>query len=104
MMQRIRKAIQTGTFVKFVGEVEVDETFIGGKARNMHIAQRKRRITGTGTKDKVAVMGILQRGGEVRTVVVDDRRKKTLQAEVKEHVEAGAALYDHALQSYYEMG
>src|SRR5439155_19944667 len=81
-------------------EVEVDETFIGGKARNMHIAQRKRRITGTGTKDKVAVMGILQRGGEVRTVVVDDRRKKTLQAEVKEHVEAGAALYSDELKSY----
>ena len=100
MMHRIRKAMQTGTFVKFVGEVEVDETFIGGKARNMHIAQRKRRITGTGTKDKVAVMGILQRGGEVRTVVVDDRRKKTLQAEVKEHVEAGAALYSDELKSY----
>ena len=93
MNHRIRKAMQTGTFIKFVGEVEVDETFIGGKARNMHIAQRKRRMTGTGTKDKVAVMGILQRGGEVRTVVVDDRKKKTLQAEVKEHVEAGAALY-----------
>ena len=100
MMHRIRKAMQTGTFIKFVGEVEVDETFIGGKARNMHIAQRKRRITGTGTKDKVAVMGILQRGGEVRTVVVDDRRKKTLQAEVKEHVEAGAALYSDELKSY----
>ena len=100
MMHRIRKAMQTGTFVKFVGEVEVDETFIGGKARNMHIAQRKRRITGTGTKDKVAVMGILQRGGEVRTVVVDDRRKKTLQAEVKEHVEEGAALYSDELKSY----
>jgi len=100
MMHRIRKAMQTGTFVKFVGEVEVDETFIGGKARNMHIAQRKRRITGTGTKDKIAVMGILQRGGEVRTVVVDDRKKKTLQAEVKEHVEAGAALYSDELKSY----
>ena len=100
MMHRIRKAMQTGTFIKFVGEVEVDETFIGGKARNMHIAQRKRRITGTGTKDKVAVMGILQRGGEVRTVVVDDRKKKTLQAEVREHVEAGAALYSDDLKSY----
>jgi len=100
MMHRIRKAMQTGTFIKFVGEVEVDETFIGGKARNMHIAQRKRRITGTGTKDKVAVMGILQRGAEVRTVVVDDRKKKTLQAEVKEHVEAGAALYSDELKSY----
>jgi len=48
---------------KLGGEVEVDETFIGGKARNMHVSERKRRITGTGTKDKTAVMGILERGG-----------------------------------------
>src|SRR5439155_3264872 len=67
---------------------------------NMHIAQRKRRITGTGTKDKVAVMGIVERGGEIRTMVVDDRKKKTLQAEVKERVEAGAALYSDDLKSY----
>ena len=42
------------------------ETFIGGKARNMHIEKRKRRITGTGGKDKTVVMGILERGGNVR--------------------------------------
>src|SRR5437868_308536 len=70
MLSRIRKAMQAGTFLKLGGEVEVDETFIGGKARNMHVAQRQRRITGTGTKDKVAVMGIPQRGGTVRTVRV----------------------------------
>ncbi len=82
------------------GEVEADETFIGGKARNMHVAKRQRRITGTGTKDKVAVMGILQRGGKVRTTVVANRKRTALQAEVKRHVEAGAALYTDALLSY----
>src|SRR5207244_8363281 len=54
MLHRVRKALQTGTLVKLKGEVEVDETFIGGKARNMHIAERKRRINGTGRKDKNA--------------------------------------------------
>ena len=63
MDHRIRYALTTGSIDKLTGEVEADETFIGGKARNMHIAQRKRRITGTGGKDKTAVMGILQRGG-----------------------------------------
>ncbi len=48
MMHRIRLAIQTGTFEKLSGEVEADETFIGGKARNMHLSKRQRRITGTG--------------------------------------------------------
>src|ERR1022692_703386 len=103
MMHRIRKAMQSGSFQKLGGgggEVEADETFIGGKARNMHVSKRQRRITGTGGKDKTAVMGILERGGEVRTVVVGSRRKAVLQTEVKKHVEAGAALYTDALLSY----
>jgi transposase-like protein len=45
-------------------------------------------------------MGILERGGKVRTVVVSNRRRATLQTEVKKHVEAGAALYTDALLSY----
>ena len=62
MLQRIRLAMQDDFFgSKLGGEVEVDETFIGGKARNMHLSERKRRITGTGAKDKTAVMGILER-------------------------------------------
>jgi transposase-like protein len=103
MMHRIRLAMQSGSFKKLGsdgGEIEVDETFIGGKARNMHIAERKRRITGTGGKDKTMVMGILERGGEVRTVVVANRRKPALQGQVKRHVQAGAALYSDALKSY----
>ena len=100
MGHRIRLALQAGSFDKLSGEVEVDETFIGGKARNMHIAQRRRRITGTGGKDKTAVMGVLERGGKVRTAVVRDRKKKTLQAQVRKHVEAGSALYSDELRSY----
>jgi transposase-like protein len=100
MAHRIRFALHHGSFEKLSGHVEVDETFIGGKARNMHLAQRRRRITGTGTKDKTAVMGILERGGKVRTVVVPNRKKHALQAEVRKHVQAGAALYTDALLSY----
>jgi transposase-like protein len=100
MAHRIRLALQRGSFDKFSGEIEVDETFIGGKARNMHVSKRERRITGTGGKDKTMVVGILERGGNVRTKVVSDRKKKTLQGEVKKHVEAGSALYTDALLSY----
>lgn len=100
MDHRIRFALGMGSADKLSGEVEVDETFIGGKARNMHVEKRRRRITGTGPKDKAAVMGILERGGKVRAMVVPSRKKKTLQAEVKKHVEAGAALYSDALKSY----
>lgn len=80
---------------------EVDETFIGGKARNLHLAQRQRRITGRGTTDKTAVLGVLQRGGEIRAMVVPDRTKPTLQRRVKEHVAAGSALFSDELSSYH---
>lgn len=100
MNHRLRFALTEGGSGLLSGEVEADETFIGGKARNMHIAERKRRITGTGGTDKTAVMGIVERGGKVRTVVVANRKKKALQAEVRNHVEAGSALYTDALLSY----
>jgi len=101
MLHRIRLAMQDDFFgSKLGGEVEVDETFIGGKARNMHFSERKRRITGTGGKDKTAVVGILERGGKVRAAVVPNRRRKILQDEVRKHVTAGAALYTDALLSY----
>ncbi len=100
MLHRIRMTLHDDSITKLSGEVEADETFIGGKARNMHLAKRARRITGTGTKDKTAVMGILERGGKVRTTIVPNRKKHALQSEVKKHVEAGSALYTDFLLSY----
>ena len=100
MLHRIRKAMQDESAGKLGGEVEVDETFIGGKARNMHLDKRERRITSTGGKDKTIVFGALERGGKVRTMVVADRKRSALHACVKEHVEAGSVLYSDALQSY----
>ena len=100
MLQRIRLALQGEAGGKLSGEVEVDETFIGGKARNMHASVKARRITGTGGKDKTAVLGVLQRGGTVRTAVIHSTKKKVLQPLVKEHVQAGSKLYRDALRSY----
>jgi transposase-like protein len=100
MDHRIRLALTMGSFNKLSGQIEADETFIGGKARNMHAAKRAVKITGTGGKDKVAVMGILERGGKIVTKVVPNRKKKALQAEVREHVLAGSALFTDALKSY----
>jgi hypothetical protein len=78
MLQRIRLALQDDSPEKLSGHVEVDETFIGGKARNMHRSVRARRIHGTGGSGKVAVMGLLERHGEVRTRVVPNVRRKSL--------------------------
>ena len=100
VLHRVRLAMQTGTFQRLDGAVEVDETFIGGKARNMHKDVRKRKITGTGGKDKTVVVGVRQRGGETRATVVPNRKRPTLEAHVAKHVEPGAAVYTDALPSY----
>jgi len=61
---------------------------------------KARKVTGTGGKDKTAVMGILERGGKIRTSVIPNRRKSALQSEVRKHVEAGSALFTDSLKSY----
>src|SRR5437588_5305790 len=73
MLQRLRLALQGDDGGKLSGSVEVDETFIGGKSRFMHKHDRERKIHGTGGHDKVIVMGILERGGKVRTSVMPNR-------------------------------
>ena len=98
---RIRTALHRGSLDRLLeGEVEVDETFIGGKARNMHSDVRARRITGRGPTDKIIVLGMLERSSMVTTKVVRNRLKGTLQREVRSTVAAGSALYSDDLASY----
>jgi hypothetical protein len=98
MLQRARLALQDEqTGGKLSGEVEVDETFIGGKARFMHkhkkIARRRGRRKAPGPDGKAIVAAVLEHGGKVLATVVQNRHKKNLHALVKGNVEAGSALY-----------
>jgi transposase-like protein len=104
MLHRIRLAMQTGSFEKLSGTVEVDETFIGGKARNMHKAQRKQRITGTGFKGKAVVSGARQRGGKVRAAVIPDLKKETLVGRIHDTVEPGSTVYTDTHTVYRRHG
>lgn len=103
VLHRLRLALQTKSLVKLGGpgsEVEVDETFIGGKARNMHPKVHHRRIVQGGPHDKTVVMGMLERGGEVRAMVIANRRKPLIHREVKENVTPMSVLLSDRLQSY----
>lgn len=100
MLHRIRLAMQTGTFEKLSGQVEADETYIGGKARNMHKSKREQKISGRGASGKIAVMGLLERHGEIRTKIVPDTKSRTLQVEVRDNVESGSEVHTDALRSY----
>src|ERR1022692_4705116 len=99
-LHRIRLAAQNKTFNKLAGEVEVDETFIGGKARFMHSDKRAEKIHGRGPDGKAIVAAVLERGGTVRAKVCSTRRKPELQELVRENVEAGSSVYSDALKSY----
>jgi len=104
MLHRVREAMQDKTATKLSGEVEVDESFIGGKSRNMHAKRRAEVITGTGGKDKAIALGMVERGGNVRTFAVPNRRKHELHGKIRQHVKAGSALFSDALKSYDGLG
>lgn len=66
----------------------------------MHQADRKRKIHGTGIMDNAKVLGIVERGGMVRTAVIDDIRRSILQGHIRDTVEPGSAVYTDSLNSY----
>jgi transposase-like protein len=95
MLHRIRLAMQDDlSGGSLGGEVEVDETFSGGKARNMH-KDRKRRVQqhGRNTGGKAVVLGMLQRDGKLLASVIPDRTKASIQPIVAGNVDAGTTLY-----------
>ena len=82
MMHRVRLALTAGSFDKLSGEVEADETYIGGKARNMSKYRRTKKGNSQhrSMAGQVAVMGLLDRHGDgqhskVRTMVIDHAEK-----------------------------
>jgi len=99
MLHRIRLMMQDDlTGGTLGGEIEIDESFIGGKARNMHRERRKRTIKNGTNKGKTIVLGILQRETEgkpkrVRATVIPDRTKPVMRENVLPHVEPGSTLY-----------
>ena len=110
MLQRCRLAMQDdlsgGTLG---GEVEVDETFIGGKSRNMHKSKKIRLNAAnegrglTGGVGKTVVLGILERGGKVRASVIPDRSKASIQPVIRGSVEPGTQIHSDEWAEKYRM-
>jgi transposase-like protein len=109
MLHRIRLAMQDDTSGgKLGGDVEVDETYIGAKGRNMHKAKRERLNMGKGRGHlgKTAVMGLLSRhpdkgGSQVRLQVLNKGlHRPTLQGHVRANIETGSTVYTDAFPSY----
>jgi transposase-like protein len=105
MMHRIRLALQKGSIDrKLMGEVEVDETYIGGNARNMHVDKRLKMLRTEGRFRKAVVIGMLERKGEVRTAMINSASTEILGAQVKAHVVPGSTLYSDQWHGYMRVG
>jgi predicted oxidoreductase (fatty acid repression mutant protein) len=91
VLHRLRHASRTVSFnAPLAGVVEIDETFVGGREENKHADKRLHQKGGTG--GKTAVMGIIQRHGELRAGVVEDTRRDTLEPIVYHHVAKGSIV------------
>jgi len=100
MLHRIRLAMQTGSFTKLSGDVECDETFVGGKAKNMHKSKREKKIQGRGSVGKTAVMGMLERKGKVFAKVVERVDRETLHGEIEQNIETDSNVFTDEWRSY----
>ena len=118
MLHRIREAMKSGSFQKMSGTVEADESYIGGKIKNMSkskqralrdAAKRPGKPTRLGgTKGKAIVMGLLQRGqdgqpSQMRTTMIETARRHDVQQTVRECVEPGSILMTDTLRSYTDL-
>jgi transposase-like protein len=109
MLHRLRLALQDKSTRKLGGDVELDETFIRGKARNMHFKKRERMgITqGKSMAGKVAVMSLLERHGEkgsqIRLAQIKNNKRRHLMPHVTAHIEKGANVHTDSLPSYISL-
>jgi transposase-like protein len=108
MLHRLRYAIQSKDGGKIGGgphsKVEIDETFIGGKARNMHKARRTKMHNVGMIAAKTAVMGILERGGKVQTHVLGRRVGKQMKEIIENSVMPGTWVMTDEFQGYQGLG
>lgn len=104
VLHRLRHAARTDSFnAPLSGEVEIDETFVGGREHNKHKSQKTSNKRGHSIELKTVVMGMKQRDGEVRAGVIDSTRSATLRHIVQENVAKGSTVYTDEHQGYNDL-
>jgi len=93
MLQRIRKCFGIENNNDLDNDVEVDETYIGGKNKNRHADKKVEKSQGRSSKDKTPVVGIIERKGKLNAYKVDNVRSNTLTKEIIRSVKKTANLH-----------
>lgn len=103
MLQRLREACGGIDMDKLRGEVEIDETFVGGLEGNKH--EHKKLKAARGSVGKTPVIGMRERGGKGRTkaLVLDGMDRDTVQNLIHANVEAGSQLYTDEFGAYNDL-
>ncbi|MDO6737114.1 IS1595 family transposase [Wenyingzhuangia sp. 2_MG-2023] len=100
MLQRIRNCFGIDNDAQLNNEVEVDETYVGGKNKNRHANKKIKNSQGRSSKDKTPVVGMVERGGIVTARAVDNVKSVTLTAEIIRNVKESAKLYSDEWLGY----
>ncbi len=105
MMHRIRLAMtESPEAAKLTGIVEADETYFGGKAKNMHAVKKAVAIQGRGPVNKVPVMTLVERNGRVRTTQLERVNEENLDAVLRTYVDRNATLMTDDAPCYDKLG
>ncbi len=105
LLHRLRYAFDHPNFKAMLGiEVEIDESFVGGKNKNRHANKKVENSQGRSHKDKTPVLGMIQRDGNLITVVVPDTKQDTIEPIIHTHVEKGANVYTDEWHAYNNLG
>lgn len=93
MLHKIRAFMKSQNQKPVSGDVEIDETFVGGKNKNRHKDKKVEKCQGRSFKDKIPVFGVLQRGGNVSAIVVPNTKASTLRLLIKQLIESGSNVF-----------
>lgn len=103
MDHRIRSAMKQNKGQLF-GTIEMDETYVGGLEKNKHLSKREGGKQGRNPKAKIPVIGLIQRGGEIRAEVAENVKMITVESKVIKHAKLGSQLYTDDFLSYSRIG
>jgi len=101
VLHRVREMLKSESSTMLRGTIQVDETYVGGKTKNKHIAKRKEIIkSGNSLKDKTPVIGLLEKDGKVIAFVARNTGDKTLKTYMYKHVEKNSTVVTDGFLAY----